>query len=124
MRTPPRTQPFCFQFAANTFADVDVGDTLTYSATGVPSWLTFNAGTRTFSGTPDQRRCRSGDDHGTRHRSGRAVGRRPVRRDRGQRQRRADGGQRRSPTKRPPKTQPFSFSSPPTPSPTSMSATR
>ncbi|HWV14449.1 MAG TPA: putative Ig domain-containing protein [Cellvibrio sp.] len=48
---------FSFQFAANTFADVDVGDTLTYSATlsgggMLPSWLTFNAATRTFSGTP------------------------------------------------------------------------
>ncbi len=26
--------PFSFQFAANTFADVDVGDTLTYTASG------------------------------------------------------------------------------------------
>ena len=26
-------QPFSFQFAANTFADVDAGDVLTYSAT-------------------------------------------------------------------------------------------
>ena len=43
---------FSFQFAANTFADVDVGDTLSYTASGVPSWLTFNAATRTFSGTP------------------------------------------------------------------------
>ncbi|WP_193747495.1 putative Ig domain-containing protein, partial [Cellvibrio sp. OA-2007] len=48
---------FNFQFAANTFADQDVGDTLSYSVqlTGggaLPSWLSFNAGTRTFSGTP------------------------------------------------------------------------
>ena len=48
---------FSFQFASNTFADVDVGDTLTYSATlsngaALPAWLSFNAGTRTFSGTP------------------------------------------------------------------------
>ena len=46
-----------FQVPANSFADVDVGDTLTYSATlssgaALPSWLSFNAGTRTFSGTP------------------------------------------------------------------------
>ena len=39
------------------FADVDAGDTLTYSATlangdPLPTWLTFNAATRTFSGTP------------------------------------------------------------------------
>jgi VCBS repeat-containing protein len=33
--------------------DPDPGDTLTYSATGVPSWATFTPGTRTFSGTPN-----------------------------------------------------------------------
>src|SRR5581483_4191881 len=48
---------FSFAFAANTFSDVDVGDTLTYTATldsdaPLPGWLSFNAGTRTFSGTP------------------------------------------------------------------------
>ena len=48
---------FSFQFAANAFADVDVGDTLAYTAllTGgvaLPSWLNFDAATRTFSGTP------------------------------------------------------------------------
>ena len=43
---------FSFAFAANTFADVDVGDSLTYTASGLPGWLIFNAGTRTFSGTP------------------------------------------------------------------------
>ena len=46
-----------FLFAANTFNDVDVGDTLTYTATldtnaPLPAWLSFNAATRTFSGTP------------------------------------------------------------------------
>ncbi|MBS0602659.1 MAG: putative Ig domain-containing protein, partial [Proteobacteria bacterium] len=50
-------QPFSFQFAGNTFADADVGDTLSYTATlangnPLPTWLTFNAATRTFSGTP------------------------------------------------------------------------
>ena len=50
-------QSFSFQFAANTFADVDAGDTLSYTATlangdPLPTWLTFNAATRTFSGTP------------------------------------------------------------------------
>src|SRR5205085_1923654 len=40
-----------------TFADVDAGDILTYSATienggALPSWLTFDVATRTFSGTP------------------------------------------------------------------------
>ena len=48
---------FTFAFAANTFADVDVEDSLTFSATqsdgsALPSWLTFTAATRMFSGTP------------------------------------------------------------------------
>jgi hypothetical protein len=48
---------FNFQFAANTFADVDAGATLTYSAQlngggALPAWLTFDSTTRTFSGTP------------------------------------------------------------------------
>ncbi|MFB6452994.1 DUF4082 domain-containing protein [Bradyrhizobium tunisiense] len=41
---------------AGTFTDVDAGDSLTYSATSggaaLPAWLTFNAQSRTFSGTP------------------------------------------------------------------------
>ncbi|MDZ8104290.1 MAG: Ig-like domain-containing protein [Nostoc sp. DedQUE12a] len=49
---------FSFTIPANTFADADAGDTLTYSATlangnPLPSWLSFDANTRTFSGTPD-----------------------------------------------------------------------
>jgi len=48
---------FNFQIPASTFSDVDAGDTLTYSATlaggtPLPSWLTFNATTGTFTGTP------------------------------------------------------------------------
>lgn len=48
---------FSYQFASNSFADVDAGDSLTYSAAlvgggSLPSWLTFTSGTRTFSGTP------------------------------------------------------------------------
>jgi Ca2+-binding RTX toxin-like protein len=48
---------FSFTFDANTFSDPDTGDTLTYSATladgsVLPDWLSFNANTRTFSGTP------------------------------------------------------------------------
>ena len=48
---------FSFTIPTNAFADVDVGDTLTYSTTladgtALPSWLTFNAATRTYSGTP------------------------------------------------------------------------
>ena len=49
---------FAFQFATNVFIDPDLGDTLTYAATlangnALPSWLSFNAVTQTFSGTPD-----------------------------------------------------------------------
>ena len=48
---------FSYQFASNVFADVDAGDSFTYTATlsdgsALPSWLAFNADTRTFSGTP------------------------------------------------------------------------
>ena len=55
---------FNFQVSSNTFTDVDEGDTLTYSATladgsPLPSWLSFNADTATFSGTP------TNDDVGT-----------------------------------------------------------
>ena len=49
--------PFSFSFAAGTFTDIDVGDSLGYSATlsgggALPAWLNFNAATRSFSGTP------------------------------------------------------------------------
>ena len=47
---------FFYPFPATTFSDAD-GDTLTYTATqadgtALPSWLSFSASTRTFSGTP------------------------------------------------------------------------
>lgn len=42
---------FSFTLPADTFRDLD-GDSLTLSANGLPSWLTFNASTRTFSGLP------------------------------------------------------------------------
>ncbi len=52
----PEDAPFNFVVDANTFSDVD-GDGLTYSATlagggALPAWLSFDAATRTFSGTP------------------------------------------------------------------------
>ena len=38
---------------SNTFTDPNLpAETLTYSATGLPSWMTFNPTNRTFSGTP------------------------------------------------------------------------
>lgn len=48
---------FSLTLPAGTFTDVDSGDSLTYAATAadgsaLPAWLTFNASTRTFSGTP------------------------------------------------------------------------
>jgi hypothetical protein len=45
-------QLYTFQIPDSTFLDIDVGDTLTYQATGMPSWLTFNPQTHTFQGTP------------------------------------------------------------------------
>ena len=50
---------FNFTFDANTFTDIDAGDSLTYSATlsdgsSLPSWISFNSVTRTFSGTPSK----------------------------------------------------------------------
>ncbi|SFO57975.1 VCBS repeat-containing protein [Bradyrhizobium sp. Ghvi] len=48
---------FTLTLPVGTFTDVDSGDSLTYTATSadgspLPSWLTFNGSTRTFSGTP------------------------------------------------------------------------
>ena len=48
---------FSASIPANTFADTDTGDTLTYTATkgddsALPSWLSFNATTVLLSGTP------------------------------------------------------------------------
>lgn len=49
---------FNIQIPANTFSDQDVGDTLIHSASladgnTLPTWLSFDAATRTFTGTPD-----------------------------------------------------------------------
>ena len=49
--------PFTFTFAANTFADIDQNDVLSYTArladgSALPDWLDFDAATRTFTGTP------------------------------------------------------------------------
>ena len=44
-------QAFSYQFAEATFDDVD-GDSLIYSAQGLPLWLNFDAATQTFVGTP------------------------------------------------------------------------
>ncbi|MBE9127752.1 VCBS repeat-containing protein, partial [Coleofasciculus sp. LEGE 07081] len=49
--------PLSFTIPADTFNDVDAGDTLSYTATlengdPLPTWLSFNAATGTFIGTP------------------------------------------------------------------------
>jgi len=44
--------PFTFAVPANTFSDSDTGQTLSYSASGLPAWLAFDAEVGTFSGTP------------------------------------------------------------------------
>ena len=48
---------FVFNLPANSFTDADVGDVLSYSATlasgaALPTWLSFDANTLTFTGTP------------------------------------------------------------------------
>ncbi|MDD1422353.1 putative Ig domain-containing protein [Dolichospermum sp. ST_sed1] len=49
-RTVATNTAFSFTFNANTFTDLD-GDTLTYTTNTLPAGLTFDAATRTFSGT-------------------------------------------------------------------------
>ncbi len=41
-----------FVLPLGTFTDRDEGDTLTWSAPGLPTWLSFDAATRTLQGTP------------------------------------------------------------------------
>ncbi len=55
-QTATTKQAFSYTFPANAFSDPN-GDTLTYTArleggAALPAWMTFNAATRTFSGTP------------------------------------------------------------------------
>jgi Ca2+-binding RTX toxin-like protein len=57
-QSSPEDQAWAFQVPIDTFSEVD-GDTLSYSASlgddsPLPAWLSFNAATRTFSGTPPQ----------------------------------------------------------------------
>lgn len=52
---------FVFALPPDLFVDVDAGDALTLSASGLPAWLSFDPATGTFSGTP------SNDDVGVFH---------------------------------------------------------
>ncbi|MDR0275010.1 MAG: putative Ig domain-containing protein, partial [Burkholderiaceae bacterium] len=45
-------QEFNYILPAGAFTDIDVGDQLTLSASGLPDWLSFDAATGLFSGTP------------------------------------------------------------------------
>ena len=56
-KTAIEDSAWTFAVPAGSFADTDPGDVLTYSATlsdgsTLPSWLSFNAATQSFSGTP------------------------------------------------------------------------
>ena len=56
-QTATEDTAFTYTFPENTFSDPNAGDTLIYTAllsddSALPNWLTFNATTRTFSGTP------------------------------------------------------------------------
>jgi hypothetical protein len=56
-QTATELLPFTYTVADTSFNDVDTGDSLTYSATltsgnPLPTWLTFDASNRSFSGTP------------------------------------------------------------------------
>jgi large repetitive protein len=50
-QTADATRAFTYTVPSTAFTESDQ-TTLTYAATGMPSWLTFNASTHVFSGTP------------------------------------------------------------------------
>ena len=71
--------PYSYTIPAGTFTDVDAGDSLSYTAklssgAVLPSWLTLNSATGTFSGTPTNDNVGyvdySGDCQGYRERDG------------------------------------------------------
>ena len=56
-QTATQGTAFTYTFPTNTFSDPNAGTVLTYTASlsngdALPAWLSFNASTRTFSGTP------------------------------------------------------------------------
>jgi Ca2+-binding RTX toxin-like protein len=67
-QTVTEDTPFNIQVPANTFADEDTGDVLTYTAAlvsgdALPTWLSFDTATRTFSGIPGDAQVGSLDLH-------------------------------------------------------------
>lgn len=67
----PEDAPLSIQVPANTFVDQDASDVLTYSASlangnVLPTWLSFNTTTRTFTGTPDDAQVGTLDLRGSR----------------------------------------------------------
>ena len=58
-QTATEDSVFSYTVPLNTFTDVDAGETLTYKATqangsDIPTWLSFDAVTRTFTGMPKE----------------------------------------------------------------------
>ena len=58
MQTTQESQPFVFAIPADAFADPNADNVLTYTVSldngdPLPNWLTYDADTRTLSGTPD-----------------------------------------------------------------------
>ena len=53
-QTITQNEAFSLTIPANTFEDVDTGDNLNYSMSGLPNGLSFDAATRTISGTVTQ----------------------------------------------------------------------
>ena len=51
-RAATQDQPFAFALPADAFTDEDPGDRLSYVASGLPAWLTFDPVNRSFAGVP------------------------------------------------------------------------
>ena len=51
-QTTDEDAPYTYTIPTGTFTDIDTGDTLTYTTSTLPAWLSFDGDTRTFTGTP------------------------------------------------------------------------
>ncbi|MGE6742872.1 VCBS domain-containing protein, partial [Allorhizobium pseudoryzae] len=52
IQTAEEGSAFSYVVPADAFTDVDAGEVLSFEASGLPAWLSFDGATRTFSGTP------------------------------------------------------------------------